>query len=98
MKYVKKPVTIEAVSVREVLTAAIWGWEALPDWIRAACDAGTVGLCGDFVVIHALEGDMLGGIDDMIIQGVKGELYPCKPDIFNETYSPVNSPERGEEG
>lgn len=36
--------------------------------------------------IPTLEGLMLGVQDDWIIRGVKGELYPCKPDIFEETY------------
>lgn len=39
--------------------------------------------------IPTLEGLMLGVQDDWIIRGVKGELYPCKPDIFEATYEPV---------
>jgi hypothetical protein len=37
-------------------------------------------------VIHTLEGDMTAQPGDWIIRGVKGELYPCKPDIFEATY------------
>lgn len=41
------------------------------------------------LLIPTLEGLMLGVQDDWIIKGVKGELYPCKPDIFEATYEPV---------
>lgn len=41
------------------------------------------------VVIHTLEGDMIASPGDYIITGVKGEKYPCKPDIFAKTYEPV---------
>lgn len=38
--------------------------------------------------IRTLEGDMVAQPGDWIIRGVKGELYPCKPDIFDATYTP----------
>lgn len=41
---------------------------------------------GDHLRIKTLEGEMIANIGDFIIRGVKGEFYPCKPDIFNETY------------
>ena len=41
------------------------------------------------IIIHTLEGDHLGNYGDWIIKGVKGEFYPCKPDIFKETYEKV---------
>ena len=40
-------------------------------------------------IIHTLEGDMIAESGDYIITGVHGERYPCKPDIFRETYEPV---------
>lgn len=39
--------------------------------------------------IKTLEGDMLVSIGDYIIKGVQGEFYPCKPDIFEQTYEIV---------
>lgn len=39
--------------------------------------------------IATLEGDMRASIGDFIIKGVKGEFYPCKPDIFYATYEPA---------
>lgn len=38
------------------------------------------------VIIRTLEGDMRAASGDWIIRGVKGEFYPCKPDIFAATY------------
>ncbi len=39
--------------------------------------------------IPTLEGRMRANIGDWIIRGMKGEVYPCKPDIFEATYEPV---------
>lgn len=41
------------------------------------------------LTIHTLEGDMIASKGDYIITGVDGEQYPCKPDIFEKTYEPV---------
>lgn len=42
------------------------------------------------LVIHTLEGEYLAKVGDYIIKGVRGEFYPCKPDIFEQTYDIVN--------
>ena len=42
-----------------------------------------------FIVIKTLEGEMMASTNDYIIKGVKGEFYPCKPDIFEMTYEEV---------
>lgn len=42
------------------------------------------------MIIHTLEGDMKADAGDYIITGVKGEQYPCKPDVFRRTYEPVD--------
>ncbi|MEE9354357.1 MAG: hypothetical protein V3U75_02085 [Methylococcaceae bacterium] len=64
----------------------------MPDWFMDAVDGGTVilntiveGEC----TIKTLEGNHLGLRGEYIIQGVKGEIYPCKPDIFEATYDVV---------
>lgn len=41
-------------------------------------------------VIHTLEGDMIASPGDWIITGINGEKYPCKPDIFEETYEKID--------
>ncbi|WP_285908048.1 hypothetical protein [Pseudodesulfovibrio pelocollis] len=45
------------------------------------------------VHIETLEGTMTGGEGDYIIKGIKGELYPCKPDVFEATYEAVDMSE-----
>lgn len=42
------------------------------------------------LVIHTLEGDMKAMPGDWIIVGIRGERYPCKPDIFDETYERID--------
>lgn len=78
MKYRKKPVVIEARRLpleRSAETAAIAAWCGGVD----CRDAGSV-------LIHTLEGDMYARPGDWVIQGIKGEHYPVKDDIFRETY------------
>jgi len=42
-------------------------------------------------VVQTLEGDMQAGRGDWLIKGVRGEFYPCKDDIFRQTYEPVDN-------
>jgi hypothetical protein len=87
----KKPVVIEAVRTRFAIQAAKADWSALPEWLRLAYEKGPEGIvfAHDHVSITAPEGVMRAEPDDWIIHGIKGELYPCKPDIFAATYEPV---------
>lgn len=70
----KKPVEVEAW--RNVLG------EPMPDWVTDA----VVEVIDGALIIGTLEGNMRAEIGDWIIEGVKGEVYPCKPDIFEATY------------
>lgn len=45
--------------------------------------------CEKEEIIHTLEGDMLASVGDFVIIGLRGEKYPCKPDIFWKTYEQV---------
>ena len=45
------------------------------------------------MVIHTLEGDMVGNPGDWLITGVNGEQYPCKPDVFAKTYEEIEEAE-----
>ena len=87
-KFRKKPVVIEAVQLR-------WDtWSEMCDFMptigpnkgdpHGAQDGEKIQL-----VIPTLEGEMTADENDWIIKGVKGEYYPCKPDIFEATYEPV---------
>ncbi len=78
-KYKKKPVVIEAI--RFIGS----NYEEIREFI------GQNTLCSDLsIVISTLEGDMVAQKGDYIIKGVQGEFYPCKPDIFEETYEVVS--------
>lgn len=85
-KYRKKPVVIEAVHARALIHASGHDWKALPSWMREAYEKGGIVFTHDAIYIKTLEGEMKAEKSDMVICGVKGEVYPCKPDIFEETY------------
>lgn len=85
MRYRKKPVVIEAVRV------TLTNMER-PEWLERAIVDGVVYWQGGddaHYTIETLEGTMRANLLDYIIRGVKGELYPCKPDIFVATYEPA---------
>jgi len=86
--YRKKPVEIEAYQWEES-SADIHNYRKLPLWIQEAYEYGDLLIRPDGVRINTLEGWMTGSINDYIIRGIRGELYPCKPDIFLETYDLV---------
>ena len=80
--YVKKPVTVKACqqtgdNVKEIKKFVTPLAEYLED--------------ENVIIIHTLEGDMKAEVNDYIIKGVKGEFYPCKPNIFEETYNIVEN-------
>lgn len=92
MKYRKKPVEVEA-----------WQWHGdylenyldIPRWIIDAQEESRVSVClptfGNSLImrVQTFERTYIAGPGDYIIKGVKGELYPCKPDIFEATYEEV---------
>lgn len=91
MKYRKKPVVIEAVQLTwdtwdEMCEFAGVGKlsEGKPEGFSPSDNTNRIGLR-----IPTLEGLMEATHGDWIIRGIKGELYPCKPDIFEATYEPV---------
>lgn len=59
-----------------------------PDWIIAAIKAGKVRFGDHHMYIDTLEGVMTASIGDYIILGTEGELYPCKPVVFEKKYRP----------
>lgn len=96
MKFRKKPVIIDAtrfpVEVPDSLNADYnRAFVDLANWCGGACvDLTTVeGKFAPRIRIITLEGIMEAQPGDWIIKGVKGEFYPCKPDIFDATYDPV---------
>ena len=92
MKYRKKPVVIEAITFDEfveygrqhtdnIVGGMPWSFEYNGHPVTHGSD--------DCYLIPTLEGDHLFTRDDMLITGVKGEIYPCKIDIFHQTYERV---------
>lgn len=91
MKYRKKPVVIEAFQITEERR---WDNSEWPNWLYQAWqkeheEVGSFFPISTSLWIHTLEGNHLVSLNDYVIKGVQGELYPCKPDIFKMTYEPV---------
>lgn len=84
MRFTKKPVEIDACqwtgeNAEEIQTFLHHGHpHAAAGWVK-----------GSYVEIGTLEGLMVASPGDWIIKGIKGEFYPCKPDIFEATYDRV---------
>lgn len=92
MKYVKKPVVIDAFQLGEdSLVNEEWFWDAVVrnDIVTHNFDRAYTSNPA-WCEIKTLEGTMVAKAGDYIIRGVKGEIYPCKADIFEETYEVVN--------
>jgi len=93
MKYRKKPVVIEAFQLeRRELNWPQWAHDALTENIIISHNTGKFYNPSEetFLIIRTLEGNHKASLGDYIIKGVKGELYPCKPDIFEMTYEIVD--------
>lgn len=87
--YRKKPVVIEAVQFPQMFD--IDARLALEEWIGSFGARDRFIYHGDKLIIKTLEGPMKARVGDWIIRGVKGEFYPCKPDIFAATYEPLDA-------
>jgi hypothetical protein len=79
-KYRKKPVEIEAIQYDGFHTGEL----------DEFCGSNFCEPVGESPFIRTLEGDMTISKGDYIIKGVKGEFYPCKPDIFELTYDKID--------
>ena len=93
-KYIKKSVQIEAIQLKEDNIIEVFDFldeanyketkstEELEDFNQRMLKQG-------YIEIKTLEGIMKASFGDYIIKGIKGEFYPCKPDIFIATYEEV---------
>jgi hypothetical protein len=92
-KYRKKPVIIDAFQ----MTHFYFDNNAWPDWLKEAIEKGYIFLrhknstWRDDVAgkIPTMEGVMEISFSDWVIRGIQNEFYPCKPDIFDQTYELV---------
>lgn len=83
-QYRKKPVTIEAVQFDGLNPTEIKDFVGEKCKVEISDNEVTPPVAR--IVIHTLEGDMEVSKGDYVIKGVQGEFYPCKPDIFEQTY------------
>ena len=81
----KKPVTIEAIQLIDDIRNHL----AAVEWINANGGNVTIPSVEPCLYIDTNKGWMRADIGDWIIKDVKGEFYPCKPDIFEQTYEPA---------
>jgi len=83
-RYRKRPVVIDAERFDQDKKSSLSG-----EFRAVICNCTSkVGEAQEWH-IHTLEGAMIVKDGDWIIRGVKGEFYPCKPDIFDATYEPA---------
>jgi hypothetical protein len=104
MKYVKKRIPVDAwrFSLENFADTS-----SCPDWVKEAIRKhirfeGSISIPGDEIsdfMVHTIEGPMRFNSGDWIIKGIKGELYPCRNDIFRESYElwPENETRPSEE-
>lgn len=87
-KYRKKPVEIEAVRLTKSTIMDVLSF-LCPDLM--CVDHSILNLIKEreYITIKTLEGEMRASFGDYIIRGIAGEFYPCKPEIFEQTYEKV---------
>ena len=91
MKYLKKAIPIEAwqIDLLEIQNQGVY-----PDWVADAMRGPIYKISPDvhkkIIKINTLEGQMIGHEGDYLIKGIKGEFYPCRKDIFEDTYEEYN--------
>lgn len=91
MKARKKPVVIEAVKLNSRgLIGEDWFWDAVSQNKIITHNFGKHYAEPAWCEIMTLEGTMMASPGDYVIQGINGEIYPCKPDIFEKTYEVVD--------
>lgn len=84
MKAVKKPIIVNVWELDSTFR------HQLPDWVLIACRQGLLCYEDDSWYVKTIEGRMKAGDGDYLIQGIRGELYPCEHSIFKETYNIVD--------
>ena len=93
MKFRKKPVVIEAMQWKGVpnpigadAESEMDYFEKFDQWAEKNQGDVKIMYSGSQLMVPTLEGVMIASPGDWLIKGVKGEIYPCKPDIFDATY------------
>jgi hypothetical protein len=89
-RYKKKPVEVEATQFTTNNENGSPEMDTIVNWVNKGRDAMGAWHNGTDIYIQTLEGQMRAVVGDWIIRGIKGEFYPCKPDIFEDSYEIVN--------
>lgn len=90
-KYRKKPVVIEAIKTDGTWTT----YKEVCKFVGHELQVNQNGLgIADELIIPTLGGEVIASKGDYIIKGIKGEIYPCKPDIFEASYDKVERSKR----
>lgn len=94
MKYRKKPVVVEAERFETNNEPDDNNLNTLVEWINVETRGPSLMARHDGTQIYivTLEGTRIAQVGDYIIKGIKGEFYPCRPDIFEATYELVDAP------
>lgn len=79
MRYKTKPCEIEAVQ---------WTGQNIKEIMQFTTDKDNIHIKDSELLVSTLEGDMKASVGDYIIKGLRGEYYPCKPDVFCKKYEP----------
>ncbi len=79
MKYIKRPIPVDVIQIKD-------NPDEIMGFMGPACEIVYKNGRITHVMIHTLEGDMRAENGDYIIKGIKGEFYPCRRYIFEETY------------
>lgn len=93
MRYTKKPITIEAMCFDDYSLKKL---DELSEFVGEKLELFSEDVLNPKIQIQTLEGPIYASIGDMIIKGVHGEFYPCKPDIFEKTYDKEGLRDMGE--
>lgn len=89
-RYIKKPIEIEAFQLNSRgLVGEDWFWDGVTRNEIITHYFGKHEIEDAWCEIKTLEGTMIANTGDYIIRGIKGEIYPCKADIFEKTYERV---------
>ena len=93
-KYVKKPIEVESIQLTKENIVEVFNFLDGANYketksVEELGDFSQMMLKQGYIEIETLEGIMKANFGDYIIKGVKGEFYPCKPDIFQATYEEV---------
>lgn len=82
-KYRKRPVVVEAIqwTGKNYKDVQAFAGKSIVHYFQEA----------EVLMVRTLEGNMFASRGDYIVKGTRGEFYPCKPDVFQETYEEANT-------